>query len=114
MYTVSLHAKYHSMSIVLSKSNHEITLDFTTASKLVASINFNLQKMVYEHKNINQETELEKDKILNENEEFFQENFELASRLEQETEDAIIENKKKLSFQKNALFHTNSRTNSGQ
>ena len=31
--------------------------------------------MIYKHKKINQEVELEKDKIVNKNEEFFEENF---------------------------------------
>ena len=31
--------------------------------------------MIYKHKTINQEVELEKDKIVNKNKEFFEENF---------------------------------------
>ena len=61
---------------------------------VVKSINSNFQKMIYEHNKINQEIKLEKDKIGNKNEEFFQVNYGPASRIEQKTTQAIIENKR--------------------
>lgn len=61
---------------------------------VVKSINSNFQKMIYEHNKISQEIKLEKDKIGNKNEEFFQENYGPASRIEQKTTQAIIENKR--------------------
>ena len=61
---------------------------------VVKSINSNLQKMIYTHNKVNQEIKLEKDKIGNKNEEFFQENYRPASRIEQETTQAIIGNKR--------------------
>ena len=89
----------------MSKSNYEMTLDITRTSELVKSINSNLQKMIYRHKKINNETELKKDKIVNKNEEFLEENFEPASRIEEEATEAIT-NVKKLSSQKNAAKYT--------
>lgn len=42
---------YHNLLMqALSKSNYEITLDFTGTSELVKKVNFSHQKMVYEHK----------------------------------------------------------------
>lgn len=93
---------YHNVLMqTLSKLNHKITSDFARTSGLVKSINSSLQKMVYEYKKVNQKIELEKDKIVNQNEGSFEEHLEVTSRINQDVAETMIENKKS-SFQKNA------------
>ena len=93
---------YHNVLMqTLSKLNHKITSDFARTSGLVKSINSSLQKMVYEYKKVNQKIELEKDKIVNQNEGSFEEHLEVTSRINQDVAEIMIENKKS-SFQKNA------------
>ena len=94
---------YHNVLMqTLSKLNHKITSDFARTSGLVISINSSLQKMFYEYKKVNQKIELEKDKVVNQNERSFEEHLEVTSRINQDiAEETMIENKKS-SFQKNA------------
>lgn len=93
---------YHNVLMqTLSKLNHKITSDFARTSGLLKSINSSLQKMVYEYKKVNQKIELEKDKIVNQNEGSFEEHLEVTSRINQDVAETMIENKKS-SFQKNA------------
>ena len=93
---------YHNVLMqTLSKLNHKITSDFARTSGLVKSINSSLQKMVDEYKKVNQKIELEKDKIVNQNEGSFEEHLEVTSRINQDVAETMIENKKS-SFQKNA------------
>ena len=94
---------YHNVLMqTLSKLNHKITSDFARTSALVTSINSSLQKMFYEYKKVNQKIELEKDKVVNQNERSFEEHLEVTSRINQDiAEETMIENKKS-SFQKNA------------
>lgn len=93
---------YHNVLMqTLSKLNHKITSDFARTSGLVKSINSSLQKMVYEYKKVNQKIELEKGKIVNQNEGSFEEHLEVTSRINQDVAETMIENKKS-SFQKNA------------
>ena len=93
---------YHNVLMqTLSKLNHKITSDFARTSGLLKSINSSLQKMVYEYKKVNQKVELEKDKIVNQNEGSFEEHLEVTSRINQDVAETMIENKKS-SFQKNA------------
>lgn len=93
---------YHNVLMqTLTKLNHKITSDFARTSGLLKSINSSLQKMVYEYKKVNQKIELEKDKIVNQNEGSFEEHLEVTSRINQDVAETMIENKKS-SFQKNA------------
>ena len=64
---------------VLSKSNHKVSLDFSITCELVK--NLSLHNIIFEKKE-NQKLELKKDKVLDENKVFFEENLDQASLTE--------------------------------
>ena len=99
---------YHNLLMqALSKSNYEITLDFTGTSKLVKKVNFSHQKMVYKHKKsirkqnqnkIKQETKIRSffvnAIIENEKIEFPEEYFKMHNLPQKPSKFKLIKNKK--------------------